>query len=143
MTASRIKREETKHKRKLVQVLKQQLPGSVVLRHEDLFRAGIPDTTVTWKKQTWWLEVKHATPEIDGTGIQLHTARQLADQGHCLFVVYYQDETATRTLLLHPWEVFKGSWKDDVYDPQRSCEGINHRFVAEYVRRQYRDYRTA
>jgi len=134
--------QETKPKRQLVERLKHDLVGAVVLRHEDHFRAGIPDISVTWHKLTTWLEVKHADPYLSGSGIQLHLAGQLADQGFCWFIIYYEDETAKRTLIVHPSEVYRDSWKE-LSDSSRMAQGFDHKFVVDFLRGQYRDHRAA
>jgi hypothetical protein len=45
-------------KAQLVLSCRKMMPGCVVFRHEDKFRSGVPDLSVTWWCRTAWAEVK-------------------------------------------------------------------------------------
>lgn len=74
---------------KLVKTLQQAMPVAVILRHEDIITAGIPDISVSLGYRTVWLETK--VGKWKTTGIQRHTLRRLKgfyvvfkDAGICL-----------------------------------------------------------
>lgn len=53
---------ETQFCRKLTHALRERLgPGHVVLKHADGYTAGIPDISITWGRDTLWIEVKLAS----------------------------------------------------------------------------------
>ena len=78
---------EAQLKASLVQALKKRIRG-IVLRHEDKFRAGIPDLSVTVGMRTAWVEVKYDRPGARGrlTQIQERTLRRLSG----LLVLYVE-----------------------------------------------------
>ena len=58
----------------------------VILRHEDHFTAGIPDTSISFNGHTLWLEIKF--DDLRSRGIQRETLRRL--KGY--FVRYRRDK---------------------------------------------------
>jgi len=68
--------KETQARAKLVKALRETLPeGTVVLRHEDIRTAGIPDISVSLLGRTLWIEVKAEPYKL--RGIQHETLRRL------------------------------------------------------------------
>jgi hypothetical protein len=119
-------------KAELMTVLRQGLRGSVVLRHEDIFRAGVPDTSVTWRGHTIWLEVKLARPTPRGKDIQKITCAQLAVAGICYYVIYRESSLGIRdTMVIHPREIVRGSWP---YEVLAAAPDFNHDFVMAFLR---------
>lgn len=111
-------------KQSLVACLKNRLPGAVVFRHEDRFRAGIPDISVTWGHHTSWLEVKYAAPRIRAREFQDVTLRDLARHGWGSFmVVYFNHAGVVETRVIDP-----------LNNSILRTPGLNHNFVVEIIR---------
>lgn len=128
---------ESELKRQLTPVLENAMPFSMVFRHEDMFRSGVPDISITWgqRLRTVWLEVKLADPELVHRGAQDVTCMKLAHAGkNCWHVVYYQKGDIFQTLIVLPLFVHRGTWRTDTVT---SCEGWNHQFVANFARQQF------
>ncbi|MCR4301824.1 MAG: hypothetical protein NUV51_09460 [Sulfuricaulis sp.] len=123
-------KQESLLKSALVRTLKEQLPGFIVLRHEDVRTSGIPDISVTGGGRTSWIEVKHATPHLETRGIQELTCLRLAGAGFCRYLVYQENKRGNgkRTLIVHPKHI------GDML-PETFCVGYDHRWVAEYLRK--------
>ncbi len=49
---------ESDYTRQLVRALRQRLPHAVTFKHADMFTAGVPDFSTTFKKCTNWFECK-------------------------------------------------------------------------------------
>lgn len=83
-------------KRGLVKALKDVAPEAVVFSHAERIRVGVPDLSVTVNGRTVWLELKRDRSlnslKVE-TGIQVITARRLALQGACYYVLYGHDST--------------------------------------------------
>ncbi len=87
-------------KRALVKAIKKRIPRATVLRHEDKFRAGIPDLSVTVipgvpeMTRVVWVEVKFDRAGARGrmTPLQERMLRRLAG----LLVLYKEDSAGTR-----------------------------------------------
>jgi len=78
----KIEVKETQARAKLVKALRETLPeGTVVLRHEDIRTAGIPDISVSFGDRTVWIEVKAEPFKLKG--IQHETLRRL----HGVYVI--------------------------------------------------------
>jgi hypothetical protein len=131
MRATRV--SEAELKQKLRDVLKASLRGVVVLRHEDHFTAGIPDTSITWKRRTTWMEAKVAEPSVKSLGVQKDTCERLAVMGYCWYVVYRLRRGVWTTLVVQPAQI------EDLDQVPGECvtDGINHQFVVEFIRRSY------
>lgn len=116
------------------------MPGCVVLRHEDLFRAGIPDTTVTWHGRTTWWEskVSEEGAEPKDRKVQRVTCLQLAGAGVCYYVIFTVSKRGNLdiidTSIVHPREVVYGKWP---YDPIVRWPGLAYRKVAEFIRSKH------
>lgn len=126
---------EASLKGKLVELIKKELHGSVVFRHEDRFTAGVPDISITWENYTTWLEVKHMKPKFKSRGIQSVTTLQLALTSHkCWYLLYIEDKGNKRTMIVHPRVLIK-----DAYNIiGEMAEGFNHKFVVDFVRHTHR-----
>ena len=131
MRATRV--NEAELKQRLRDALKGSLRGVVVLRHEDHFTAGIPDTSITWKRRTTWMEAKVAEPSVKSLGVQKDTCERLAVMGYCWYVVYRVKGGVWTTLVVDPPLVHD---LDQVPD-ECVADGINHQFVVEFIRRSY------
>lgn len=122
----------------LVKVIPEVMPGAVVQRHEDIFRKGGPDMSVTWNKMTSWWEVKFGRPTIKTTGIQRLTCQRLADQGHCYYIIYRQklvmdltaEEGEVEKKTVHIQDARSLSeWMSS----GNTFDGFNHRVVAAFI----------
>lgn len=86
--------------------------GGVVLRHEDRFTVGIPDTSWTLRNRTHWLESKfekrtkdtfnffEAMKKFKGGAVQVETLRRLAHHGSAYFVIYLHWRNQTCCLFI-------------------------------------------
>ena len=120
-------------KGQLVKTCERHMAGAVVLRHEEIFTAGYPDMTVTWRGKTVWLEAKYVVPRFRSRGLQEDTCKRLASQGVCYYVLYEDRGKGKRTKIVHPSCIQK--YKDDTEDAQYfETEGFDHNFVANFVR---------
>ncbi len=111
--------------------------NGLVLKHADHITSGIPDITTTFGpyRKTSWVEVKHAKPRIEGTGLQHLTARRLAAAGDCWYVIYTQPTpNATKFLETHivaPKDVgVNGFWR-----PTWTAPGFDHAFVLRFLKK--------
>lgn len=114
------------------------LTKSVVLRHEDVFRAGNPDISVTWSGLTVWLEVKYDTKtrRMESRGIQNLTCRQLALAGWCFYVIY-EDLEEKQTLIVDPENFENGRIVNrdfNKYWGQGIAKGFSHSSVTNFIR---------
>lgn len=129
-------RRESILKSKLMEEL-ATLKGYLGLRHEDFRTAGIPDITLTGAGRTWWIEVKHATPNFDSTGIQELRMKQLAGGGWARYVVYWESGDLKRTLIIHPRQFVRFRETGDA-PFEASCVGHSHAFVRQYFQEEHR-----
>jgi hypothetical protein len=105
-----------------VQQLGKRFPFLVVLRHEDHFRAGVPDFSITMRKGalsrrtgvhrtcTLWLEAKYGN-NCKFPNIQRETLRQLGG-----FYLVYKCDTITEVLTPEDEVVFKGRLHEPVFE---------------------------
>jgi hypothetical protein len=67
--------------------------GAVIYKHADKFTAGIPDTSVTWRGTTSWLEFKLLRRPADNvikllSKVQLHELVKLEHAGHAWVIAF-------------------------------------------------------
>lgn len=123
-----------------IQRCKTLMPGCVILRHEDLFRSGVPDMSVTWHGRTSWWEAKVAWEGREPTGKkqQKITCFRLAEHGICFYVIFTvskgQNSGIIRTEIVHPSNVLHGAWP---YRPVTGWTGLAYREVAEFMRSKH------
>src|SRR5262245_12425291 len=110
-----------------MKVLHLELPGFVILRHEDVRGCGVPDSTVTGNGKTSWWEIKHCTPKYPTYDYQELVCKRLATAGICYYLMYWEVGRDKRTLIVHPSNL-STMVADD------SAEGHNHRLVANFIR---------
>lgn len=123
---------EASLKGELVREIKRQLPGAVVMRHEDLLRAGVPDMSVTWRGRTSWWEVKYANPRPRHRGLQTGVCQLLAVHGTCYFIIYSDNgHEICDTIIVHPREVVRSNWP---YTGVARTSDHDHSFVAAFIK---------
>jgi hypothetical protein len=111
--------------------LARQLPNFVVLAYAT---AGAPDRSIVGNGvQTNW-EMKHAEPGCSLPGRQCLIAMRMAEQGHCRYVIWHEARLGSRTLIVHPREAHDGAGS---FRFEASCEGFNHRWLVEQVRKAH------
>ena len=122
-------KREGELKATFVRELRRQLPGLVVLAHQDIRTVGIPDLSVTGNGRTSWLEFKHGNPHFASQGYQELTCMRLAAGGFCRYVIFHEnaDGTAKRTMIVHPKML-----KEMI--PESFTTGFNHKWLCEWVR---------
>ena len=99
---------EAKHRAATVALFKKQHPTAVVFRHEDLFRAGVPDTSVSWRRLTSWWEFKYGAPTIHWRGAQAAEMRRLWSCGiPAYYVVFLEKKGEKWTLVVPATENYK------------------------------------
>lgn len=132
MTESYVKSE-------LVRYLRCAFPAAVVIRHEDVATAGVPDISLTYAGNTWWVEVKVARRGKDPTSGVTELQRWMLDRleaqsrfagaphGRALLVIYDDRPTyPAATYIYRPY----------VYRPEISVtRGRAHWLVADLIRR--------
>lgn len=104
-------------------------PGPVIIKHADLFTAGGPDVSITWRvarKMTSWWEFKTGERIVWENGLQQLTCRRLAVTGYCWVVLYEQIENTRRTVILTPDEV-----------EVEAVKGFDHEFVLDFIWRTH------
>lgn len=121
--------KEDKPKSELTLLLRQELIGFVIFRHEDKSTYGVPDTSVTGKGKTSWLEIKLANPDFKSHGQQELTMRRLANAGHyARYIIYEMDsDGAKRTRIVHPKDL--ANWRTVDF-----WAGFDHQSVLEHIR---------
>ena len=112
---------EAQVKAQLTAKLKKIFPMMVVLRHEDHFTAGIPDTSISFNCRTLWLEIKFG--ELRSRAIQRETLRRL--KGY--FVTYRRDKIVEITTAYQTENI--------------TATGLGHDVVIEFVRDWFRPLR--
>lgn len=117
----------------LVDILRANLQGFVVIRHEDRFTHGIPDISVTGNKITTWWEVKYANPDFKSKGIQDLTLLRLHLAGYANFIIY-KDKKVKRVYIVPPNLITFST-----ADWPNYAEGFNHLWVVEEVRKLHYD----
>jgi hypothetical protein len=127
---------EASLKSDLVRLLRHELLGSIVFRHEDKLTSGIPDISVTWRGMTVWLEAKFLNPSFYSKGIQTLTLRRLASAGHCFYVLYRKEGTKFTTNIIGPHSILEnviegGEWTSD---------GINHQLIVDFLKNHTKPY---
>lgn len=118
---------EKTFKRRLVSVLRDQLPGSVIFSHNERIVVGVPDLSVTWNGRTVWLELK-LFPVRWSSGAQELSVKRLARAGLCFVVLY--DVRHDVTEVIDP-EAFEGP---EAFETLSMAKGIDHHFVADFVK---------
>lgn len=111
----------------LMKEMRKQLCGAVLFRHEDQYTSGIPDISTTFNGCTVWWEVKFARPSIRDRGVQHFTCSELARNGKCFYIVYYQKKDEKQTLIIHPQFI-------DTMKATASCKGFNHKWVVDHIK---------
>lgn len=88
----------------LTKSLKSELKGAKIIKHSDRATSSIPDMTVSWRGNTYWLEIKFRRPGKaykDVIGIdQLITCGELSTttNNKCWVVCYELDKTKRLTI---------------------------------------------
>lgn len=127
----RLEKREAALKSDFVVKVKQHMRGAVILRHEDVRTAGIPDISITFDGRTTWWEAKHATPGITTYGIQELTMLRLAKQGFARYLIWYESAIETPcTLIVNP--VHFGSYKTM---HEASFDKFNSDTLFHYIRK--------
>lgn len=96
--------------RKILNILKKQMPKARIFKHNDLSTAGIPDISITWgQKLTTWVEVKllddnetYYTFRKKIDSLQLAQAILLQREGRCLYLIAYFRDKKLEALLIEP-----------------------------------------
>lgn len=115
-------------KGQLMQNAELFLRGSVVQNHSDAFTSGVPDFSVTWRKITTWWEVKFWNGgDFDTQPLQHATARRLAKQGFCHYVIYEVNEGVERIYICTPDEVER--WRQ----ARHQCSGHSHDYIVRFM----------
>lgn len=114
-----------------VNLFRQRNPQAVVFRHEDSLRAGIPDTSISWRAVTSFWEFKYADPHPKWRGAQGAELQRMHSTGiPAFYVIYYEaGPSLLQTLIVTPDARYREMRTD------RFAEGFNHRFVSEFIER--------
>src|SRR6266699_3496021 len=102
---------EASLKSELVKMLREQLHGFVILRHEDKSTYGVPDISITGCGKTAWVEVKFANPDFNSRGIQDLTLRRLSHVGIARYLIYELNKDKERLVhIVHPGDL--AAWRE-------------------------------
>lgn len=93
---------EAKHRASTLELFKKQHPLSVVFRFEDMFRAGIPDSSIAWKRVVSYWEFKYASPTVKWRGAQSAEMRRLWSTGIPAYYVIFLNTREGRRTLIQP-----------------------------------------
>ena len=132
---------ESSLKEATVRQCKLVMPGCKVMKHQDMFGAGVPDISVTWHGRTTWWEFKVAWSgkEPAGRTQQKMACLELAGAGVCYYVIFTvskseKPDMINRTEIVHPKRVVRDPWP---YEPIIRWSGLAHREVAEFIRTKH------
>lgn len=133
-------KREAELRSKFLAELRRQIPTAVAIRHEDTLQSGTPDLTLTLSGRTGWVEFKHATPDFSGTGLQEKMCRDLAREGWCRYVVWWEDGLSKLTLVIHPAVVMASAGRPQCRKPagmiaEAATSGFDHKWLVEYFQR--------
>lgn len=112
----------------LVQKAKETLPGWVIIRHEDQFRAGVPDISATGNGKTSWWEVKFANPGFSSKGIQDLTLQRLDRAGMARYIIYEKSSLGNTVRIVLPRDL--ENWRNIII----SRPGFDHNWVVQKMR---------
>lgn len=118
---------EASLKGRLVSLIQSELLGAMVLRHEDLFRSGTPDMSVTWHARTSWWEVKFCNPRLLSKGIQEQTMLKLEGAGQAFYLLYELHNGIKRTRIVLPRHLHHA-------ESLLCVPGFDHRAVIEFIK---------
>ena len=121
-------KREAELKANLVEMLRDHIRFAVVLRHEDIRTAGIPDISITFHGVTTWWECKHATPKFASSGIQELTMMRLCANGYARYIIWYEKKgIPPHTLIVHPTMLAAYETKHEhSFDGLKSMQLIDH-----------------
>lgn len=125
-------KKESTLKARLLERVHEALPRFVVLQLVDSSN-GMPDWLIAGNGVISMLEFKHATPAFYSSGIQVLTARRLAANGQCRYVVFWERDGEKRTHVVHPRDVEFG--RNGTVRAELTAEGFDLDFVIDYIRK--------
>jgi hypothetical protein len=113
----------------LVAHLRKNLPGFVIIRHEDRLTSGVPDISVSGNGRTTWWEVKLA-PGFKSKGIQKLTLLKLSLSGYARYIIY---DKSGSVYIVQPKDL-------DCWDIDYSMKSIvdNHASVCGFIQGVHR-----
>ena len=122
---------EAKLKSDFFKELHLQLPTYLLLAQAS---AGAPDKGIVGNGLTSYWEFKHGTPGFTTTGNQTLFAMRLAQQSPCRFVIWQELSNGLKyTMIVHPRQIHeRRGWQ---VKPEYACDGFNHQWLVEQVRR--------
>lgn len=115
----------------LARTLRDVLKPWVVFRHENRFGAGMPDVSVTGMRRTSWIECKLDVGKgLRSREVQDRKIMELATVGWAYYVVWVDRPNRCETIIAGPHEL------DNLAQvpAERRTPGLNHRWVADYVK---------
>ena len=126
-----VKRQESLHKSKTLELAKTVLPKFMIMPHEDVRSNGYPDWSVAaYGRDSWW-EWKHGTPHFDSYGYQELTMKRLSTASyHARYIILLEDEDGSnrRSLIVHPD-------KFSTLEPEAETVGFNYHWILEQIRK--------
>lgn len=122
--------DESTLKSALMRQIRDDLPGFVAQRHEDVRTSGIPDISLDGRARGSWWECKYGTPDFQSSGIQELTMLRLAAASYARYIIWEERDGRKRTMIVHPRHIgerdlhgFAEAW----------CVGFNQRFVVDQM----------
>lgn len=111
---------------RLVKHLRTVFRQAVVFKHADQFTAGVPDISFTFHGRTTWLELKHAKPSVQDTGLQAANMLRLANAGQAYYVIF--DQQMDQTFIVEPQNL--KTWRSNY---TAHANGYNYEAVANFL----------
>lgn len=109
-------------------LFRKKHPEAVVFRHEDLFRAGVPDTSISYHRLTSWWEFKYGHPTIHWRGAQAAEMRRLWSCGIPAYYVIFLEKDHQRWTLIVPATANYRELKTDHY-----AQNFSYQTVVEFI----------
>lgn len=100
-------------------------------------RDGIPDRVWNAYGRTSWVEVKHATPDFDGTDQQVLECMRLEATSFCRYLIFYEDKYGNnkRTLIIRPRDVRGKHGRVDDMIAEAWIIGHDHRWACNQIKK--------
>lgn len=121
---------EAKFRAANLALAKKHYPSAVIFRHEDSFRAGVPDTSIALNGITSWWEFKYAEPTVHWRGAQGAEMRRLYSTGiPAHYLIFREDSNGRHTLIVPATAGYK-NFQDSHY-----VVDFNYNFLIQWIKR--------
>ena len=123
-------KEEGRLKSLFARELKRQAPEFLVLLYAT---NGAPDREIVGNGITTRWEFKHATPDFRSPGDQEILCVRLAEQGHCRYVIWFDNRGLQLTMIVHPRDVLGRKGRGLGIKVETHCIGFDMKWLVAQV----------